>query len=135
MSFWGNITSPVNNVLNSNYFKAAFPVQALAQGLVQGGTKLAHIGGEEGLNPANQYAVGAAGGSLLGGGSALMSGAGGSGGAAPSSAAAPPWQQALLHMRALPGQGGPQQQQTPPPNVLAQIYTMYPQLRPHSGGM
>src|SRR5690348_1328522 len=87
MSVWGTITDPINRVLNSNYFKAVFPVQALAQGLVQGGTKLAHIGGSNGLSPANQCAIGAGGGSLLGGGAALMGGgaASGSGGGAMAS--------------------------------------------------
>lgn len=77
MNWWDNLTHPVNDALNSSIFKAMFPVQALAQGLTQKVSGLTGMNHGQGLNPADQYAAGAAGGTALGGGSALMGGSGG----------------------------------------------------------
>lgn len=179
MSWWDDLTGSINKGLDSKAFKAVFPVQAIAQGLTQGATKLAGIGGKQGLTPANQYALGAAGGSGLAGGAALFGGAGagagaGSGiptagvggvmqGAAPAAGAASPftagvggvtnasggtglagmggtaapaatpaWQQALQNMRT---SGGQQQQAPQQQNALAQIYKMFPNLKPSFSGI
>lgn len=74
MSWWNDFTHPINKALNSSAFKVIFPVQALAQGATKVVT---------GMEPANQYAAGAAGGSALAGLGALMGGAAGGGGMAP----------------------------------------------------
>lgn len=68
MSWWDNITNPINKVLNSSPFKVMFPVQALAQGATKALT---------GMEPANQYAAGAAGGTGIAGLGALMGGGAG----------------------------------------------------------
>lgn len=59
MSFW----DPINKILNSNLFKAMFPVQAIAQGATKAFT---------GLDPAQQYATGGTVGSGIAGLHALM---------------------------------------------------------------
>lgn len=76
MSWWDDLTHPINDALNSSVFKAMFPVQALAQGLTQKVSGLTGMNHGQGLNPADQYAAGAAGGTSLAGGSALMGGSG-----------------------------------------------------------
>lgn len=131
MSWWSDLTNPINKALNSNTFKAIFPVQALAQGLTQKVSGLGGINNGRGLNPSDQYAIGGGVGSILGGGSALMGGSSGAagGGAGPSSTST------LQNMRMMPMGGSsqqPQQQQEEDPLQL--IYRMYPMLRPNIGG-
>lgn len=74
MSWWSSATHPLNNIFNSDYFKVAFPVNALANGAVKGVTGLAGLNHGQGLEPTDQYAIGAGVGSGLGGGSALFGG-------------------------------------------------------------
>lgn len=128
MSWWDEFTSPINHALNSNVFKAVFPVQALAQGLTQGATKLAHIGGPQGLNAANQYAVGAGVGGVLGGGSALMHGAS----QAPAASSSP---MSAVNLLSSMRDNQPQQQapHEDTQQLLQRIYMMFPHLRPSSG--
>lgn len=58
----------------------------------------------------------------------------GQGMAAPAAAAPSPVSQALQMMRGMPMGGGQQQQAPPQQDIVAKIYQMYPQLRPHFGG-
>jgi len=74
MSWWDSLTHPINQALNSNVFKAAFPVQALGQEAVKFGSGLA------GMNHGHQYAIGGGTGGAIAGGSALMGGGAGAGG-------------------------------------------------------
>ena len=153
MSFFDSL----NQILNSNPFKAIFPVQGLAQGATKAVT---------GINPAQQYAMGAgvgtgiAGlGALMGGGAGMtpympMSpsnmgmagstlGPGGLGSPLNPMSAAMPSQASSISkvmslMRMLPQSN--QQSQQPNPAMqrqeqerrLAMVYNMFPSLRPGS---
>lgn len=86
MSLWDEITKPVNKVLDSSAFKAVLPVQAIGQEAVKFGSGLTGINGGRGLNPADQYTIGAGTGAVLGAGSALA----GSGAPSGAGAGAPP---------------------------------------------
>lgn len=172
MSWWDNLTHPINDALNSNVFKGLFPVQALGQEAVKFGSGLTGMNHGNGLNPADQYAIGAGTGGALAGGSALFGGGGGGmtpymptsapnmnaagstmgggmnsplnmggpvgGGQMSTAPSASPISRILQGMRGgMPdgGMGQPQQQQQQRPrNSLAQLYQMFPKLRPHLGG-
>lgn len=71
----------LNGILDSTPFKAAFPVQALGQGITQGVTGMAGINHGQGLSPVQQYGLGAAGGAGIAGGAALLGGGAGASGA------------------------------------------------------